>query len=186
MSYDIKKYTNLALSILFLGVTSGCADRVSLAEQEMATIRSQPAQPIEPPPTPKVIEDYDYAANNVRSPFVPQSLIDHQAMMANRPSIRPDENRVKGELENYDLSQLVYRGNVVVNGQIHALILTPEGLVKDVKVGDYMGRNHGQIKNIRTKDEKGDDVQPVIELVEIVEDVKFGYVERAERLELTN
>lgn len=186
MKHGFKQYTSLAVGAILLSVLTGCADRVSLAEQEMANIRSQPAKPIEPPPVPKVIEDYNYAANGVRNPFVPHSLLMREAEIKNRPSIQPDEKRVKGELEQYELSQLVYRGNVEVNGRIHALILTPEGLIKDVTVGDYMGKDHGQIKHIRTKDENGKPISPVIELIEIIADSKFGYVERVQTVSVVN
>lgn len=174
MVVNLKKYTSVAFSVMLLGVMSGCTDRVSLAEQEMAKIRSLPAKPIEPPPTPKVIEDYDYAANNVRSPFVPQSLLDLQARIANTPSVRPDDNRIKDELENFELSELVYRGKVVApNGNEYGLVQARDGIVRDVQVGDYMGKNHGRIVEITSTQ---------INLIEIVEDAKLGYVEKSANL----
>lgn len=178
MMGNFKKCTSLAFGILLIGAVSGCADRVSLAEQEMASIRQQPAKPIEPPPTPKVIEDYDYAANNVRSPFVPQSLLELQNKIANTPSVRPDENRIKGELESFDLSELVYRGKVQTpDGQVYALVQASDGIVRDVKIGDYMGKNHGRVTEITSTQ---------INLIEIVEDVKMGYVEKVASLISTN
>lgn len=174
MISNLKKCTTVAFGIMLLGVVSGCADRVSLAEQEMANIRSQPAQPIEPPPAPKVIEDYDYAANKIRSPFVPQSLLDLQARIANTPSVKPDENRIKDELENFELSELVYRGKVIApNGSEYGLVQARDGIVRDVQVGDYMGKNHGRIVEITSTQ---------INLIEIVTDAKLGYVEKSANL----
>lgn len=174
MMYDVKKCTSLALAIMLLGATSGCADRVSVAEAEMQKIRELRANPIEPPPTPKVIEDYDYAANGVRSPFVPQSLLDLQSKIANTPSVRPDENRIKHELEEFELSELIYRGKVIApNGQEYALVQARDGVVRNVQVGDYMGKNHGRIVEITPTQ---------INLIEIVEDTKLGYVEKSANL----
>lgn len=156
------------------GALFGCSDRVSLAEAQMQQIREQPAQPIEPLPEPKKIEDYTYAANNVRSPFMPQSLIDLQARASEAPSVKPDENRPKEPLEEYELSDLVYSGKVVAsNGQQYGLVKTPDGLVRDVQVGNYMGKNHGRIVEITSTQ---------INLIEIVEDARLGYVEKSANL----
>lgn len=174
MLHSFKKCTSLALAIMLFGALSGCTDRVSLAEAEMKKIRDLPAKPIEPPPTPKAIEDYDYVANNMRSPFVPQSLLDRQATIANMPSIRPDNNRVKHELEKYALSSLIYRGKVVApNGREYGLVQAPDGVVRDVQIGDYMGENHGRIVEITPTQ---------INLIEIIEDARLGYVERSANL----
>ncbi|WP_066802948.1 pilus assembly protein PilP [Moraxella oblonga] len=174
MIYDVKKCTHLAFGVILLGALSGCTDRVSMAEAEMKQIRELPAQPIEPPPTPQPIEDYDYVANNMRSPFVPQSLLDRQATIANMPSIRPDNNRIKHELEKYTLSSLIYRGKVVApNGREYGLVQAPDGVVRDVQIGDYMGEDHGRIVEITPTQ---------INLIEIVEDARLGYVERSANL----
>lgn len=164
-----------ALWVAVLGVVLvGCGDRVSLAEAEMQKIQQQNPQPIEPPPQPQKVEDFEYAASNVRNPFVAQSLIEMQAKMANTPSIKPDENRAKEELEAYDLKDLIYKGKVVApDGQEYGLVLAPDGLVRDVQVGNYMGKNHGRIVEITSTQ---------INLIEIVEDARLGYVEQSANL----
>ncbi|MDO4700641.1 MAG: pilus assembly protein PilP [Moraxella sp.] len=169
------QYAKLILAMTVVGgLLVGCTDRVSVAEVQMQQIREQPAQPIEPLPEPKKIEDYTYAANNVRSPFMPQSLIDLQAKVAQEPSVQPDENRRKEPLEDYELSELIYRGKVVApNGQEYGLVQAPDGLVRDVQVGNYMGKNHGRIVEITSTQ---------INLIEIVEDARLGYVEKSANL----
>lgn len=168
-------YTKVALVMVMVGgLLAGCTDRVSVAEAKMQEIREQPAQPIEPLPEPQKIEDYTYSANNVRSPFMPQSLIDLQDKVAQAPSIQPDEERTKEPLESYELSELVYRGKVVApNGQEYGLVQAPDGLVRDVQVGNYMGKNHGRIVEITSTQ---------INLIEIVEDTRLGYVEKSANL----
>ena len=170
--------TKNALWLLLTGVVlTGCADRVSLAEAEMQKIQQQPAQPITPPPQPQKIEDFVYGSNNAkppRDPFIPQSLLELQARVASMPSVRPDENRPKEPLEEFELSSLIYRGKVVApNGQQYGLVQTPDGLVRDVQVGQYMGKNHGRIVEITSTQ---------INLIEIVEDNRLGYVEKSANL----
>ena len=64
----------LALSVAVL-LSTGCSDRVGMAQQEMDQIRNQPSQPIELPPKVELIEDFVYSSNRLRSPFLPPSKI---------------------------------------------------------------------------------------------------------------
>ncbi len=178
LHYLKKGYAKNTVGLLIAGLAlTGCGDRVSLAEAEMQKIQQQPAQPITPPPQPQKIEDFVYGSNNAkppRDPFVPQSLIELQARVANMPSVRPDENRPKEPLEAFDLSSLIYRGKgVATDGQQYGLVQTPDGLTHNVQVGQYMGKNHGRIVEITSTQ---------INLIEIVEDTRLGYVEKSANL----
>lgn len=64
--------TKIALLVAVMSVLAGCGDRVSLAEAEMKKIQQQPPQPIQQPPQPQPIEDFAYAASNIRDPFFPK------------------------------------------------------------------------------------------------------------------
>lgn len=164
----------IALLVAVISGVAGCTDRVSLAEAEMKNIQQQSPQPIQQPPQPQPIEDFVYAASNIRDPFFPQSLLELQAKVADAPTIKPDENRPKEELEAYDLTSLVYKGKVVApNGQEYGLVLAPDGLVRDVQIGNYMGKNHGRIVEITPTQ---------INMIEIVEDTRLGYVEKSANL----
>lgn len=166
--------TKIALLVAVMSVLAGCGDRVSLAEAEMKKIQQQPPQPIQQPPQPQPIEDFAYAASNIRDPFFPQSLLELQAKVADAPTIKPDENRPKEELESYELTELVYKGKVVApTGQEYGLVLAPDGLVRDVQIGNYMGKNHGRIVEITPTQ---------INMIEIVEDTRLGYVEKSANL----
>ena len=72
----------LLLSAAILSMT-GCTDRIGLAEQAMADIRNQPAQPIEPPPKAELVEDFVYSASAQRSPFLPPSLVNLDGVLRN-------------------------------------------------------------------------------------------------------
>lgn len=49
----------LTICLALLALLSGCTDRVGLAEQQMQDIRKQPAQPVKPPPTPEVVQEFN-------------------------------------------------------------------------------------------------------------------------------
>lgn len=164
----------LAVSILAITLLSACDDRTSDAEQKMQEIRNQPAQPIEPLPQPQKIEDFVYSAGNIRSPFLAMSLISMQAQASQEVGVQPDLTRPKEPLEDYELSELVYRGKVVApNGKEHGLVQLPNGFVRDVQVGEYMGKNHGKILEITSTQ---------INLEEIIPDARGAYAYKRESL----
>ena len=163
----------LALSVAVVSMT-GCADRIGMAEQAMTDIRNQPAQPIEPPPKAELIEDFVYSASAQRSPFLPPSLVNVQGPTTSLDGVRPDIARTKEPLEQYELSQLLFRGVVTSpEGQQFALIQRPDGSVASVKVGDYLGVNNGRIVEITPTQ---------INLIEIVPDSRAGFVEKPQSL----
>ena len=163
----------LVLNVAVLSMT-GCSDRIGMAEQAMTDIRNQPAQPIEPPPKAELVEDFVYSASSQRSPFLPPSLVNVQGPTTPIDGVRPDINRIKEPLEQYELSQLVFRGVVISpEGQRYALIQRPDGSVASVKVGDYLGLNDGRIVEITPTQ---------VNLIEIVPDSRAGFVEKPQSL----
>lgn len=150
-------------------VITGCAERVSVADTEMATIRASESIPIDPIPKPQLVEDYNYDSGEMRSPFLPPSLLFQQNIIT-QSDVAPNLNRAKELLEGFELSQLVYRGLVVSPaGKQHGLIQRPDGVVESIKVGDYMGLNDGRVVEITPSQ---------INLVEIIPDNRAGYVEK--------
>ena len=163
----------LILSATVLSMT-GCTDRIGMAEQAMTDIRNQPAQPIEPPPKAELVEDFVYSASTQRSPFLPPSLVNVQGPATSIDGVRPDITRVKEPLEQYELSQLVFRGVVISpEGQQYALVQRPDGSVASVRVGNYLGLNDGRIVEITPTQ---------INLIEIVPDSRAGFIEQPQSL----
>ena len=62
-----------------------------------------------------------------------------------------------------------------INGQILALIQTPDGEIERVQIGNYMGLNEGRIVAISPTQ---------IDLMEIVPDGRDGFIERPRSLVL--
>ncbi len=163
----------VTLSFFGLGLT-GCSDRIGVAAEAMNTIRNETSQPIEPPPQAQLVEDFVYSANLLRSPFLPPSLVNVQGAATAIDGVRPDINRVKEPLEQYELAQMIFRGMLISpEGQQYALIQRPDGSVASVKVGDYIGLNDGRIVEITPTQ---------INLIEIVPDSRAGFVEKPQSL----
>lgn len=171
---SLYKHTSAILSVAAITLLTGCSDRVAIAQQAMQHIREEPAAPIQQIPEPKIIEDFVYNANGVRSPFLPPSLVNLKGKIVETEGVHPDFTRVKEPLEDYDLSELTYRGMVISpEGKQYGLIQRPDGSITSVQVGNYMGKNDGRIVEITPTQ---------INLIEIVEDNRNGYVEKPQSL----
>lgn len=168
---------NLSTGLVLMtaaAILTGCTDRIGMAEQAMAEIRASSAQPIEATPPILSVEDFVYSANLLRSPFLPPSLVNVQGPTNSLDGIRPDINRTKEPLEQYEIAQLTFRGMLISpEGQQYALIQRPDGSVTSVKVGDYIGLNDGRIVEITPTQ---------INLIEIVPDSRAGFIERPQSL----
>lgn len=148
----------------------GCTDRVGLAEKKMQDIRNQSAQPVKPPPTPEVVQAFSYSAAQLRSPFMPPSLMLQATQEKQIQGVRPDMSRLKEPLEQFELNELTYKGTMASqSGEVYGLVQRPDGSIASVKVGNYMGKNDGRIAQITPTQ---------INLIEIVPDSRVGFVEK--------
>lgn len=158
-------------------ILTGCDSRIDAVNQEMAMIRNQPPIGIDPAPVFLPVPTFDYAAHQLKSPFLPTSLATELKIMAGK-RVYPNLARQLQPLESYALETLLLKGTMKNNvGRIVALIQTPDGQVERVQLGSYMGMNHGRIIAINPTQ---------IDLVEIVPDGRDGYVERPRSLVLLN
>lgn len=163
------------VGVFMVGSLVGCADsRIALAESEMQRIKLEDSSQIEPLPQPEKVEDFVYSASDVRSPFLQPSLLIIEAQAQQTESVRPNVNRPREMLEDYDLSELIYRGMIIdTTGKRHGLVQLPDGMIVDVKEGDYMGTSEGKIKEITPTQ---------INLEEIVSDARLGFVAKPNAL----
>lgn len=152
---------------------SGCSSRVDSVTAEMKQIHSEPTLPITPAPVFLPVPTFTYAAQGLRSPFIPSSLAEELKVMAGR-HVMPDLNRPPQFLEQFALESLLMRGTIHNSkGPLFGLIEDPRGGVMRVQVGNYMGKNYGRIVGITPTQ---------INLVEVVPDGKDGFVERPRSL----
>lgn len=163
--------------VVMLGTVllSGCGGNdFSDLQLFMEDTRARPTGKIEPLPRFKPYEAFTYSASSLRSPFQPPVRIDLTQRQKGSQDIKPDENRVRQFLEGYNIEGFEMVG-VLSNSQGMQALIRGAGSVHRVKVGDYLGRNHGRVARI----EEGR-----VEVVEIVPDGEGGWLERPRTLSL--
>ena len=133
----------------------------------MARMNKQPNGNIEPLPQFRPYEAFTYQAAALRSPFKQPVKIALTTEQIKR-NIKPDTNRVKQYLEQFDMDTFRLVGSISNDEGFWGLVLGSDG-VHRVRVGDYLGRDHGRITFI-------DDQQ--LQLVEIVPAGPKYWVER--------
>ena len=158
----------------FIMLLAGCSgsDSNSDLDQFMNEIKSQSSGEIEPVPEHESFEVFTYGASGLRSPFEPP----RQALEKKKfdKSIKPDTNRVKEYLEQFDIASFSMVGHISNEEGLWGLIRNQESIYR-VKVGDYLGRNHGRITLI-------DDEE--IQLVELMPVGPDLWIERQRRIPL--
>lgn len=173
----------VAMSIKWMAICSAalllvaCGDsHLQEVEEFVAEVKARESARIKPLPEIQPIETFAYVSTDRRDPFVPMESEQEQGSVI-ASGLTPDETRRKEELEAFPLDSLRMVGTLELQGSMWGLVRTQEGIIFRVKVGNYMGQNHGQITRIS---EEG------IELTEIIADQKRGFRERQASLALSD
>ena len=165
----------LYLSLFLCWGISGCENTHEDIAHTIADIRQQKVPSITPVPTFAPVPSFQYVATQLRSPFIASSLATELKSRVVK-KVQPKINRIMQPLEYYELQALKMKGSFGVENQaVVAFIQTPEGMIHQVKVGDYLGENQGRITKISPT---------AIELAELISDGKSGYIERLRTLDL--
>lgn len=138
-------------------------------------VKARPPGPLEPLPEVRQVDTFVYEPGNRRDPFV----MDDRSALAAAPRANagpaPDPLRRKEELEQFALDSLRMVGTLEQDDTRWALVTTPDGVLHRVRVGNYMGKNNGQIVQI---------LENEIRLTEIVDDGPGGWREQPAALAL--
>ncbi len=160
-----------------LSVFSGlaaCTSDFDVMKERMDVIRQEPRGRVEPPPEFTPMPTFTYAAHQLRSPFVPPVTLEDLVAADPSKKVAPDFSRPQEYLEKYGLEALRMRGTITRPGStLYGLVEDADGGVQRIKVGSYMGKNHGKIVEI---------TQGQINIMEIVPDGRDGWVERPRSL----
>ena len=84
---------------------------------------------------------FAYAADDVRSPFVP----DRPAAPATMAGPKPIHDRAKEYLEQFPLDTLAMVGTLDRSGKTFGLLATKDGVVHRITSGNYVGQNDGRV-----------------------------------------
>lgn len=170
------KGARLVVLGLSLGLLSGCgvSNDFDDLRRYMDEVRAKPKGTIEPLPAFVPYEAFTYSAASLRHPFQPPMKIDLAQRQKGSKDIQPDETRVKQFLEDFNIENFIMVGTLTNDAGKYALIRGGEG-VHRVKVGDYLGRNHGRIVEVSEAE---------VNVLEIVPDGEGGWLERPRSLTL--
>ena len=170
-------YRPIAGGVMLLGaiLLTGCSGNdFNDLQVFMEETRARPAGRIEPLPEVRPYEAFTYNASSLRSPFMPPVRIDLAQRERGTQDIQPDEDRARQFLEGFNIEAFEMVG-VLSNQQGMQALIRGAGSVHRVKIGDYLGRNHGQVMSI----EEGR-----LDVVEIVPDGEGGWLQRPRTLSL--
>lgn len=131
-------------------VLPACSNDLNELQDYIEDVRSRPAGPIPPIPAVKTYTPYVYEGQTGRDPFRPSTSegSDEIAVGTGGDGPRPDFNRTKEYLEQFELDTLSMVGKFAMDDSEWALIRDPDGVVHRVAVNDYIGRNHGRVTYI--------------------------------------
>jgi len=157
-------------------IISGCDASGSFSDLQsyMDEVRARPKGEIAPLPTFQPYESFTYSAAALRSPFQPPVKLEMVDRKKGSKDIKPDEARTKQFLEGFNIESFVMVGTLANASGVFALVSGADG-VHRVRVGDYLGRNHGRILAIE---------ESRIDVIEIVPDGEGGWLERPRSLSL--
>jgi len=174
---------NSAFLIAIAGfVLVGCVQEDPLVDLRdyVAEIDARPSGTIPPPPEFASFEFVSYTASGERSPFeMPRPLeLETEESESPRSNVRPDTDRVPEYLESYRIETLTMVGTLagLQEGDLWGLVRDGDGEIHRVQVGNYMGRNHGEIISIS---------ETQIDLIEIVPSGQDNWVERPRAIVLS-
>ncbi|WP_295541654.1 pilus assembly protein PilP [uncultured Thiohalocapsa sp.] len=165
--------------VVLLGLTvvlAGCgAPDDAALEAYVAAINARVPEPLEPVPEVVQVKDFVYDPGGRRDPFERDEHTAQAAVPPQPEGVAPDPSRRREALERFALEALRMVGTLELNDTRWGLIVTPEGLLHRVRVGNYLGQNNGQIMRI---------TPAAISLTEIVGEGSDGWRERQASLSL--
>lgn len=170
-------YAKFWLAALVLLGLSGCDSGREFSDLQsyMDEVRARPKGSIEPLPQFQPYEPFTYHAGGMRSPFQKPVKIDVANQLKGSKNIKPDDTRVKQFLEGFNIEAFQMVGTLSGTTGVFALVKGAGGVYR-VRVGDYLGTNHGRILAIN---------ESKIDVVEIVPDGEGGWLERPRSLVLS-
>jgi len=155
---------------------AACSAEQEELQQWMDQQRREVKPNVTPLSPPKKFDPEPYSSIQAVDPFSPQKLSVAIKQEARQPNslLAAEVNRRKEPLEAYPLDSMTMVGSVTKEGRPFAL-LKVNGLLYQVKAGDYLGQNYGKVTGI---------AETEVTLREIVQDAAGEWIERSASLQL--
>ena len=170
-----KRFRLVGLALCSTLLVSCSSSEFSDLEDFMSDTRAQPGGVMTPIPPFKTYTAFSYSATTLRSPFDRPIEIREITQLQSVSTVKPDEGRPKEFLEQFTFDSLAMVGTLSRAGVDWSLMKDPEGGVHRVKLGNFLGRNHGKIVEMTGS---------YVAVIEIVSDGNDGWVERPRTIKL--
>lgn len=144
-------------------------------DKYMAETKARPAGHIQPIPAFTAYKAFVYGASGLRNPFQPPVEVKEITRLQRLATVKPDFNRPKEFLEQFTIDSLFMVGTVQMQGTLWALMQDSEGSVHRVRMGNFLGKNHGRIVEL---------TENYVSVIEIVSNAPDVWVERPRKLPL--
>ena len=146
-------------------------------ETYIADVKGRQKSKIPELPQVKTYAPFSYAAHDIRDPFLP--LLDDEAIPDDTDrsnGLKPKTDRKADPLESFPLDTLAFVGHLEKRGTRWGLVSAPDKSIYKVQIGNYMGKNFGEIIKI---------TETKILLREIIPDGADGWLDREASLALS-
>ncbi len=174
------KHSSLVLLTLASTIFAGCENITTQSigdwiQETQANIKPN----VKPIPEPKTFAPKSYNAMDVTDPFNNQKLLEALRRLAEEDSdsvalLAPERARRKEQLEDYPLDSIAMVGYLNQRAVPVGLVLV-NGLLYQVKVGNYLGQNYGRILAISDTG---------MTLREIVQDASGEWIEKETNMDI--
>jgi type IV pilus assembly protein PilP len=169
----IRHFVLLGASVTLLAACSGSNDEL---RQWMADTRKEMKPVTSTIAEPKTFEPFIYTDQAEIDPFDPSKVANALRALSSKSGggLAPDLTRRKEPLEAYPIDTITMVGTLQRPNLRYAL-LRADGVVYEVKVGNYIGQNFGIVTKIDESE---------VAFKEVVQDAAGEWVERAASLQL--
>ena len=157
-------------------VLAGCSGSNDELRQWMADTRKEMKPVTATLAEPKTFEPFIYRDQSDIDPFDPSKVANALRALSAKSSsgLAPDLSRRKEPLESYPIDTITMVGTLQRPNLRYAL-LRADGVVYQIKVGNYIGQNFGIVTRIDENE---------VALKEVVQDAAGEWVERTTTLQL--
>ena len=133
----------LVAATTLAGCSGGVDRELRNYVEDVLARKAKPLPRPDPPPTYVV---YTYKGEG-RDPFEPFYKPAEQEEKVNDPNDpnRPVEGRLREELEQFPLDSMSMVGTLEQDESVWGILITRDGTVYRVQVGNYLGQNYGKI-----------------------------------------
>ena len=147
MKQSVKQLIRVtALVPMMAVVLTACSESMEDLNKYISSVKERPADPIPPIPPVRTYTPYEYSGVVGRDPFR-ASLNEgsDDVRSSSKSAWRPLMEINSRCLERYELDTMAMVGTFRKEKSYWALIPDPAGEVHRVPVGDFIGKNHGQV-----------------------------------------